>query len=79
MSTKRKIDQVLNIVGLLQPQSNFLVRKTLEKIEEGGAVEVVSNEKNSMNIMTGLSPKRKYKIAETREIRGLFHYIIVKS
>ena len=79
MTTKRKIEQVLNIVGLLQPQSSFLVKKTLEKIEEGGAVEVVSNEKNSMNIMTGLCPKRKYKIAETREIRGLFHYIIVKS
>lgn len=79
MSTKRKIDQVLNIVGLLQPQSSFLVRKTLEKIEKGGAVEVVSNEKNPMNIMTGLCPKRKYKITETREVRGIFHYTIVKT
>jgi TusA-related sulfurtransferase len=79
MSIKRKVDQVLNIVGLLQPQSNFLVKKTLEKIDIGGAVEVVSNEKNSMNIMTGLCTKRKYKITETREICGLFHYIIVKN
>jgi TusA-related sulfurtransferase len=79
MSIKRKVDQVLNIVGLLQPQSNFLVRKTLENIEIGGAVEVVSNEKNSMKIMTGMCPKRKYKITETREKCGLFHYIIVKS
>ena len=79
MSIKRKVDQVLNIVGLLQPQSNFLVRKTLEKIDIGGAVEVVSNEKNYMNLMTGLCTKRKYKITETREIHGLFHYIIVKN
>ena len=79
MSTKRKIDQVLNVVGLLQPQSNFLVSKTLEKSEEGRAVEVISSEKNFMNIMTGLYPKGKYKITETREVHGLFHYIIVKT
>jgi TusA-related sulfurtransferase len=79
MSKKRKIDQVLNIVGFLQPQSNFLVSKTLEKVEKGGVVEVISNEKNSMKIMTGLCPKRKYKITETREISGLFHYTIMKN
>jgi len=79
MSTKRKIDQVLNVVGLLQPQSNFLVSKTLEKGGEGRTVEVISNEKNSMNIMTGLCSKGKYKITEKREVHGLFHYIIVKT
>ena len=79
MSTKRKIDQVLNIVGLLQPQSNFLVSKTLEKVEKGGTLEVISNEKDSKNIITGLCPKRKYKITETRKVGGLFYYIIVKT
>jgi len=79
VATKIKIDQVLNVVGLLQPQSNFLVTKTLEKVAEGGTVEVISNEKNSMNIITGLCPKGKYTITETRKVHGLFHYIIVKT
>ena len=79
MSTKRKIDQVLNIVGLLQPQSNFLVSKTLDKIEKGGTVEVISNEKNYMNITTGMCPKGKYEIVETKKIRGHFHYTILKT
>jgi TusA-related sulfurtransferase len=79
MSTKRKIDQVLNVVGLLQPQFSFLVSKTLDKIEEGRTVEVISNEKNSNDIITGLCPKEKYKITETRKVHGLFHYIIVKT
>lgn len=79
MSAKRKIDQVLNVVGLLQPQSNFLVTKTLEKVAAGRTVEVISNEKNSMNIISGLCHKGKYTITETRKIHGLFHYIIMKT
>lgn len=79
MSSKRKIDQVLNIVGLLQPQSVFLVRKTLEKVKCGGTLEIVSDKSKSMNILTGLCPKNKYQIIGKKEMRGLFHYIILKK
>lgn len=78
MSTRRKIEQVLNITGLLEPQSIFLVRNTLERINQGGTLEIVS-EKNSMDIPNGLCSGKKYIIFDKKEIHGLFHYKIKKT
>ena len=79
MNTKNKIDQVLNITGLLQPQSFFLVRKTLEKFKQGKVLEIVSDKENSKAILENLCPRKKYQILEQKEIRGLFHFIITKN
>jgi len=79
LSTKIKIDQVLNIAGLLQPQSFFLLRKTLEKIKRGGVLEIVSDQKNSKNIQRSLYPENKYMLIEKKEVHGLFHYTIMKN
>ena len=79
MSDKEKIDQVLNIAGLLQPQSVFLVRKTLERVQDGSVLEIVSDRHNSRNILTGLCPKNKYTIVEKKEVCGLYHYTIKKN
>lgn len=79
MSTKNKIDQVLNIAGLLQPQSIFLVRKTLERVKQGGVLEIVSDNHNSKYILSSACSKSRYKIIERKEVRGLFHYTIIKN
>jgi len=74
-----KIDQVLNITGLQQPQSSFLVSKTLEKVHSGGVLEIISDSKHSRNILRSICPKSRYSILEKKEIRGLFHYTIKKN
>lgn len=79
VSGKEKVDQVLNIVGLLQPQSLFLIRKTLERVKCGGILEIVSDKSKSMDIIAGLCPKKKYRLIARKETRGLFHYTIMKN
>lgn len=79
MTTKNKVNQVLNITGLLQPQSVFIVRKTLERFEQGRVLEIVSDKENSKTILENLCPRKKYQILEQKEIRGLFHFIITKN
>lgn len=78
VSSTEKTDQVLNIVGLLQPQSVFLIRKTIEKIRCGETLEIVSDKKKSLYILADLCLEKKYKIIGKKEIRGLFHYTIMK-
>lgn len=74
---KRKIDQVLNVAGLLQPQSVFLIRRTLEKVKSGETLEIVTDKRKSAYFFTTLSPK--YKIVEKKEMRGFYHYIITRN
>ena len=79
MTTKSKIDQVLNIAGLLQPQSVFLVNKTLQRFKQGEVVEIVCDKKNSKTILANLCPRKKYKIMEQKEMCGFSHLIIMKN
>lgn len=77
--TQKKIDQVLNVAGLLQPQSVFLINKTFEKIKCGTTLEIVTDKSKATYILAGLCPRKKYSIVEKKEIRGLFHYTIIKN
>ncbi|GAB4333730.1 MAG: hypothetical protein Kow0089_02550 [Desulfobulbaceae bacterium] len=74
-----KADQVLNIAGILRPQSLFLVRKTLERIGPGKTLEIISDEKNAREILAGICPRKRYKLLEKKITGGLFHYIVLKN
>jgi len=74
-----KIDKVLNISGLQQPQSMFLITKTLEKVQPGDLLEIVSPEKRLMENIPQEFEDISYRIVEVREKNGLVYYTIVKE
>jgi len=74
-----KIDKVLNISGLQAPQSTFLITKTLEKVQPGGLLEIVSLEKTLMENIPNEFEDTLYRILEVRERNGLVYYTIVKE
>lgn len=79
MPPNKNIDQVINIAGLLQPQSTFLVSKTLERVGRGGVVEIVTDNRNSGTLLHELGQKNKFKIIGRQEVLGFFHFTIVKN
>lgn len=74
-----KIDKVLNISGLQAPQSTFLLTKTLEKVQPGGLLEIISQEKKLMENIPGEFEDTSYRIVEVKEKNGLVYYTIVKE
>ncbi len=74
-----KIDKVLNISGLQQPQSMFLITKTLEKVQPGDLLEIVSPEKRLMENIPQEFEDISYRIVEVREKNGLVYYTIAKE
>ncbi len=74
-----KIDKVLNISGLQAPQSTFLITKTLEKVESGGLLEIISQEKTLMENIPREFEDTSYRIVKVKEKKGLVYYTIVKE
>ena len=74
-----KIDKVLNISGLQPPQSIFLITKTLEKVQSGGLLEIVSSETTIMKNIPRILDGTSYKILEVKEKHGLVYYTIIKE
>jgi TusA-related sulfurtransferase len=75
----KKIDKILNLDGLQPPQSIFLIRKTLEKVEQGGTVEIVSREKEILQGIPRLFENTSYALVEIKQEHGLVHYTIIKK
>ena len=75
---KIHIDKVLNISGLIPPQSNFLITKTLEKIQQGCTLEIVSREKKILQFIPQLCESSSCKVIETRVENGLLHCTVAK-
>ena len=78
MSAGRKIDRVLNLSGLLCPNPSLITAKKLEDMKQGETLEVVCNEKFVKVSIPALCRKENYELVETREARGLIHFIIIK-
>lgn len=79
MATEKRIHQVVNVVGLNQPQSGFLVANALEKLEPGGIIEIITNEKDFSNLVYPVWRQKKYAVTGTREAQGNFCYTVVKK
>jgi len=74
-----KIDKVLNISGLQPPQSTFLITKTLEKVQPGDLLEIVSLEKRLMENIPSQFENASYRIVDVREKNGFVYHTIIKE
>lgn len=79
MAAVKRIDQVVNVVGLFQPQAGFLVTNALERLEQGCTMEVITNEKDFSNLLPPQQDQTKYSVTESGEVFGNFYYTILKK
>jgi len=78
MASKIQVDKILNVSGLIPPQSNFLIAKTLEEVQQGSVLEIISRERKTMRFIPQLCRDSSCRILETREMNGLLHYTVIK-
>ena len=78
MAEGNKIDRYLNLSGLLCPNPSLITAKKLEDMKSGETLEVVCSDKSVKLSIPDLCRKAKYKLVETREERGLIHFVIRK-
>ena len=78
MAGVKKIDRVLNLSGLLCPNPNLIAAKKLEDMNPGEILEVVCSDKSVKVTIPALCREGKYDLVETREKKGLIHFIIRK-
>lgn len=74
----QKIDRVLNLSGLLCPNPNLIAAKKLEDMRQGEIIEVVCSGKLVKESIPALCGQGNYELLETREEKGLVHFIIRK-
>ena len=79
MSEEIKIDRVLNVNGLPCPNPSLITAKKLEDMKQGETLEVICNEKCAKVSIPTLCRQENYELVETREERGLIHFIIIKG
>jgi TusA-related sulfurtransferase len=74
----KKVDRVLNVAGLLSPHPSLLTAKKLEDMKAGEILEVVCSDKCVKVSIPALCRQGHYELVETREEKGLIHFIIRK-
>ena len=78
MNETYKIDRIVNLAGLLCPNPGMITAKKLEDMKSGEVLEVVCSDKSVKSTIPDLCRERNYELIETREERGLLHFIIRK-
>lgn len=78
MDEREKIDRVLNVDGLLCPHPSLLTAKKLEEMKPGEILEVVCSDKCVKVSIPALCRQGNHELVETREEKGLIHFIIRK-
>lgn len=78
MGEWEKINRVLNVSGLLCPNPSLITAKKLEEMEQGEVLEVVCSDKSVKVSIPALCRQGHYELVETREEKGLIHFIIRK-
>jgi tRNA 2-thiouridine synthesizing protein A len=78
MGERHKIDRILNLSGLLCPNPSMITAQRLERMKRGETLEVLCSDKSVKSSIPTLCRKENYEIVETREEKGLIHFIIKK-
>ena len=78
MGEWEKIDRVLNLSGLLCPNPSLIAAKKLKDMKQGEILEVVCSGKSAKESIPALCGQGNYELLETREEKGLIHFIIRK-
>ncbi len=78
MGRKNKVDKVLNVRGLLCPRPTLMVTYTLDKMNVGEILEVVSNDKCTLQSIPELCDTYRYTLLDSYEEKGLIYYVVQK-
>ncbi len=73
-----KIDRILNVDGLPCPQPTIITMETLKKMKLGETLEIISNNKQTIEAINNLCRKRNYTLRQTRKKQGRTHFIVQK-
>ncbi len=76
---EKKTNRILNVSGLAPPQPILITTKTLEALDHGERIEVISTDKWAKKAIPSLCEKGKYSLIETKEKHGLTYFVIEKD
>ncbi len=75
---KEKIDQVLDVRGLLCPMPTVMTSKTLKEMEKGKSLKVITNDATTKDTIPPLCAQEGYKVLDFSEEEGLYYFTLKK-
>lgn len=73
-----KVDKTLDIKGLSGTRSKVLTYSTLEQMEPGMVLRVITNDVTTKDTIPSLCSEFAYRVLEIKEDGGTIHFIIQK-
>ena len=78
MRYKQKIDQILDVQGLLCPVPTVMTSKTMKEMKKGKALQVITNDITTKESIPSLCSQEGYNLLELKEKEGLLYFTIRK-
>ena len=72
------VDKTLDIRGLVCPRPKVVTERTLEKMEPGQSLQVITDDMSTRQSIPSLCESRRYEILTLRENMGLLYFTIRK-
>ncbi len=78
MSTDVKIDEVLDVLGLVCPRPMVMTMTALKKMEKGRTLKVTANDSSVKHSIPSFCERSGYTLLEQSEQNGSYIFIIRK-
>ncbi len=78
MPRKEKIDKILDVKGLLCPVPTVMTGKTLQEMDKGKLLQVITNDVTTRDSIPSLCTQEGYKLLDVKEKDGLLYFTIRK-
>ncbi len=78
MPRKEKIDKILDVKGLLCPVPTVMTGKTLQEMDKGKLLQVITNDVTTRDSIPSLCTQEGYKLLDMEEKDGLIYFTIRK-
>ena len=78
MSTEVKVDEVLDVKGLVCPRPMVMTMTALKKMEKGGTLKVTANDSSVKHSIPAFCERSGYTLLEQSEEGGSYIFIIRK-
>jgi TusA-related sulfurtransferase len=76
MTKKTKIDRILNVFDLQDPQPSIIIIETLKKMKKGESVEIIGSRSIMQSMEKTLLKKKEYSLLESSQKQGHTHCIV---
>ncbi len=73
-----KADKTLDVRGLVCPRTRAVTERTLEKMESGQSLQVITDDLAARQSLTSFCESRGYEILAVREDVGILYFTIRK-